>query len=441
MQDSHIDEPNASKSKIFEVVTTFTVPEGINVIRRQSGEVDLQDLAFKTRSTGIVSLYIFSQAIINALRSVVDYYPSVDLSREPIVIKAPYAVLVHYEEELAQFSLKCSKLPQERLCAREKDAVEHLGLLRKYLEGTIMPDVVAERVRNKRGFQTYEMMWLRHRPGALILSRWAGGDEAGGDEGKGDEGKGWRRMHLQGHVIHSTTTFADHFEECIWSLDYNGETLGRRLTSSAYARFAGEVEIGDIFCFGELKSSDEEVDKKILWVVQRGKKYFDLLEGKCQYHNAPTATFPKLQVESLVMVDMKEYYNRSTKELAGLAGHNLSTHGEQGIRPLHFMRLTDDNTSWVSDCICSVCRSRKQNDEAKGGKSLFAEYDKIFPQDRPNGLSNEMYFLLPAKIQAYVFKTRTWGNHASPLKFVITDVQFQSYCISITSANHSLIKP
>ena len=177
MQDSHIDEPNASKSKIFEVVTTFTVPEGINVIRRQSGEVDLQDLAFKTRSTGIVSLYIFSQAIINALRSVVDYYPSVDLSREPIVINAPYAVLVHHEEELAQFSLKCSKLPQERLCAREKDAVEHLGLLRKYLEGTIMPDVVAERVRNKRGFQTYEMMWLRHRPGALILSGWAGAGE------------------------------------------------------------------------------------------------------------------------------------------------------------------------------------------------------------------------------------------------------------------------
>ena len=175
-------------------------------------------------------------------------------------------------------------------------------------------------------------------------------------------------------------------------------------------------------------------------VVQRGKKYFDLLEGKCQYYNARTATFPQHQVEGLVMVDMKEYYNRSTKELAGLAGHNLSTHGEQGIRPLQFMRLTDDNTSWVSDCICSVCRSRKQNDEAKGGKS-FAEYNKIYPQDESDGLSDEMYFLLPAKIRAYVFKTRTWGNHASPMKFVIADVQFQSYCISITSANQSLIKP
>jgi hypothetical protein len=214
-------------------------------------------------------------------------------------------------------------------------------------------------------------------------------------------------------VIHSTTTLADKFEENIWALDYNGESLGRRLTTSIYERFAGEGKIDGGVCFGELKSSDEEVAKKILGVVQRGKKYFDLLEGKCQYYNARTATFPQHQVEGLVMVDMKEYYNRSTKELARVASHNLSLHRDQGIKPFQFMRLTDDITSWISDCICSVCRSRKQNDEVKGGKS-FAEYNEIFPQDESNGLSDEMYFLLPAKIRAYVFKTRTWGNHASP---------------------------
>lgn len=43
---------------------------------------------------------IYSRSIINALQSVVNYYPGQDLVSMPVDIRWPYAILIHHWDEL-----------------------------------------------------------------------------------------------------------------------------------------------------------------------------------------------------------------------------------------------------------------------------------------------------------------------------------------------------
>jgi hypothetical protein len=91
------------------------------------------------------------------------------------------------------------------------------------------------------------------------------------------------------------------------------------------------------------------------------------------------------------MVDMSDFYLSSAKPQY------------ESIPSL----FRGEKRPWVSDCNCNVCRQRKQSDTTET-KSTFASYEELYRQDY-DSLPNTHYFLMPAGMWGFVFKTRTWG--------------------------------
>ncbi|KAL3421222.1 ATPase family AAA domain-containing protein 3B 1 [Phlyctema vagabunda] len=382
----HVDinsilEQGASHSKIFDVVTKYEVAKGMRRNKDSGGEISMQDLALRTKSRPSVSIHIFSKAIINALRSVVDYYPEYDLYQEPCIISEPYAILVHHREQLAEFGEKCRQAKQEDLCVRERLAYEHLKLLQEFLNSTIMPVVNAELERNKRGYQTWDMLWLSHRPGDFITSYYFGNT---------DERVGKVLYKLENGAFNNEGLSWDF---TYWSLKHDGEKIGRSLSTMRYDRFDGEEKRDAPSISVAKREKRIDVERKgTAELVARGKQYYSLVRSAvCQHYKGRTAKFPHREVEGLVMVDMKAFY----------------AHAGDSLAPPDLMGTTKDMDTWVSDCLCKVCNSRRENGEMLRGKAEFAKFHETFPQDWEE-LGDDMYYLLPANIPAYVFKTRHW---------------------------------
>ena len=98
-----------------------------------------------------------------------------------------------------------------------------------------------------------------------------------------------------------------------------------------------------------------------------------------------------MQVDGLVMLDMKGYYSNRT-------------------RP-RLMSKDKGTRFWVSECTCGVCRARARDDADKQ-EALSSELEDIYYEDDPE-LGPNSYFLMPRTIMGFVFKTRTWGKSLS----------------------------
>lgn len=86
---------------------------------------------------------------------------------------------------------------------------------------------------------------------------------------------------------------------------------------------------------------------------------------------------------------------------------------EYDARPT-LMDLKWDSRSWVSDCNCPVCQGRRESGTYESAAPFkdYTVYPKIAGElDRE--LSDDVYLLLPGFVQAYVFRTRTWGMSRS----------------------------
>ncbi|KAE9365610.1 P-loop containing nucleoside triphosphate hydrolase protein [Stipitochalara longipes BDJ] len=326
-------------------------------------------------------MHIHSPAIIHALRSVVKYYPGQNLMGESIIVQGPtYAILVHHEEELREYAEKChpSRLT-EPICPREKDAYHDIKILQEFLEQTIMPDVRIERERNLRGLETFEMSWVRKKPGSTFkfirddTMQWVVGvieSVGGGTVGFG--GTAW----LTGY----------------WYLDFNGSFLGPCKANVLTQRYEGERSGEFMQIIGE-NAFEEPLDESVKEFVEQGEKCFKLMTKKCQYYDGQTFDFPHHQIQGLVMVDMKKYYSDVDSKKDNPTKPTIPAHRSE--------------KTWLTDCTCVICRKRKEEaSRAKRSLELFADFYRIFPEHTK--LKPHKFFLLPHKLWAFVFKTRTW---------------------------------
>jgi hypothetical protein len=226
------------------------------------------------------TLHIHSQAIMQVLRSVVQYYPSQDLSSEIIKISAPYTVLVHHYDELMQYREKCKPGSSStvQLCHREEGAYEHLGILKDFLDTHIMPAVEEEKARNLRGFITFDMRWVEMKPGyTKTLPVKHGKDEAGiihSFEG--------------GSLQHPKTPWKVWY----WVLEYDGDEIGRKLEHFPVRLFDGELPLEN--GYGDISKlpRDENVES----IIRRGHMYWSLLRKQCQWCKGQTMNFPHNEV-------------------------------------------------------------------------------------------------------------------------------------------------
>ena len=273
---------------IFDIVTTFqTIDDEFKVNESQEQETRTTPRIMDPRRS--VQMHIYSQAIIYALRSVVKYYPGQSLLGDTIIIYEPYAVLVHHEEELNEYAEKCRLASEtDSVCVKEKDAYHKIKILQDFLEYAIMPAVRLERQRYERGMETFDMMWLRLKPGVTIKSVEAGTEEWHGEVVEcvkhgsiGVGGKAW--------------------EMITWTLDYNGTYLGTLKSAYMLEIFEGEREISYNLILPP-SAFEEPLDESVKTLVEQGKTFFNLLSKKCQYYKGTTFDFPHRQVS------LEQYY-------------------------------------------------------------------------------------------------------------------------------------
>ncbi|KAF8846682.1 hypothetical protein BDZ45DRAFT_812136 [Acephala macrosclerotiorum] len=395
--------------EIFDIVTSFFTQDEEFQKSKESKEQGARTRPRVTDTRKKTAMHIHSPAIIHAVRSVVKYYPGQPLLGETIVVPEPYSILVHHEKELTEYRERCHPSRQTQpVCPRESNAYYEIKILQDFLEQTIMPAVRLEQERNERGLETFDMLWLRLRPGKTVQIHNDGEPFSYGGviEYVTGGGGGWAQAWDIGH----------------WTLDFNGKYLGTCKRMVQIDRFAGEREIFDSHVM-EDSAFDEPVDESVKPLVEQGERFFQLLAKKCQYYKGTTFNFPyiqvslayfssvsfsylaphptqirllfQLQIDGLVMVDMEKYYSE--------IDHDKS---EESTKPE--VSLLRPEKSWVTDCSCFLCRFRKEErSKTEREPGVFEDYHGIYPEERAS-LTPHQLFLLPPNIWAFVFKTRTW---------------------------------
>ncbi|KAF4465891.1 ATPase [Fusarium albosuccineum] len=281
---------------VFEVVKTIKVQDTEPKKSRHARTRPSIPLAPLAPSCGV---RIYSANIINAIQSVVKYYPGQDLTGDSVLVEWPYPILVHHYEKLEGFLSEVNKLAPDKRCSRERNVNEHLRLLLDYLDDNVMPGVREEQERNARGFYTFQWLWVSMKPGETLIAQLKGHSEP------------------SAMVIHSLEggIFANPSQPWkvrYWRMNFNGECLGREMGTSRHGKWDGEIGFQSyrrFLSFTEKKDGkipdDLESDDVIRRFLCRGETYWKLLTKQCQWYSGETADFPYNQIDTNVMIDVE----------------------------------------------------------------------------------------------------------------------------------------
>jgi hypothetical protein len=321
------------------------------------------------------SVKIHSPAIMNALRSVVKYYPSQDLS-DGAIIEEPYAVVAHHFSELDTYANDRVHSTSDQDCVLDKFATSHVRALLDFVDKRVMVGFRAEKERNARGFYTYKYSWVSRRPGYTILFKSRGA------------------KHWEAGVIMSTAggPFTDppsQWTTEYWNLRYNGtylvRTSGLMYTSISDGEASFEQHSTIILPGQEIGNAQNPVIEKL---IRNGRMYCRLIEKQCMYHRGENILPPIQMIDGLVMADADMTVNTEQDE-------DLST---------------DDLRSHKLRCPCPACQIKDQpKDGDDNVKPLFEDYDNLAPPCKGGPeLTNHQCLLCPSEMRMFVFKTRRW---------------------------------
>lgn len=277
---------NQDNQPIFELITRYET--GGSKLEQAREALNEPSAGQNLDSAPSYSLRIYSPAILNALRSVVQYYPSQDLSGSTVEVKWPYPILVHHYDALQQFKANCDAKDSNELCAREIDASAHITRLLNFLDENIMERVRAEEERLADGFHTFENLWIIFKPGSTTVFRNLHSE--------------WKAMvisHVIGGVFQTLTT---PWKVIGWHLEFDGKYLGRRSYEMNIYPFDGEISWkGDkIFIHDRERIEDEEAEK----LISYGKVYCSLLMKQCRKHTGRSVIHPYNEVRRTFFYDL-----------------------------------------------------------------------------------------------------------------------------------------
>lgn len=261
----------AAEQTVFEIVRKFWTGQK---------EHTIDTIPIRSWHPPTIGMRILSVDIINALRSVVKYYPGQDLVGDEVFIRYPYPILVHHYDELYEYRQQCVKKDPSELCVREKNADEHLQILLDFLDKEVMPDVRKEQERNRKGRCTWKHLWVSHKPGATRIQQLVESTE-------------WTAGVIESLSGGSFDIFADEWIITYWTLDWDGTYLGRRVDTWRSPKWDGEIERSKVCRILPMKDywtlPDDPVANEM---VEFGKKWWGLLRKQCGHFRGKTRKFP-----------------------------------------------------------------------------------------------------------------------------------------------------
>ena len=231
---------------------------------------------------------IYSKAIINALQSVVNYYPVHDLVSQPLDINWPYAIVVHHWAQLEQFisSFNSSGPEGDFTNCSVGDTRRHLRLLLDFVDKEIGDQVRKEQERWSRDppVASFDMLWLLLKPGTDVYEHM---DDYDCKEPFVISRVGFTPMD-GAWVSYNVDQ---------WCFDNDTTSHRPVLVDRIISLFHGERPIKDIKIFPCEYHPEHTARRQEL--IARGRLFTSLQQKKCMYFDGATMNIPKQDVRQI----------------------------------------------------------------------------------------------------------------------------------------------
>jgi hypothetical protein len=231
---------------------------------------------------------IHSPSVINALQSVVNYYPRHPVIGDPIDIYEPYPILVHHQAELEAFRERFSpealqKDDEETKDCVLKDTYEHLGYLLDFLNDCHGNKITLEKERWVQPVPkvSFDLLWLLLKPGTDVYCD--------------SDNLGSREPYIVSHVyiaIYNKAVFE--YTVRVWQLSGDEYYIHPKEREFTIRRFDGERAIHKLDVF-PCEYLPNHAERKAA-LIERGKLFFKLRRKKCMYFDGECSTFPRRTV-------------------------------------------------------------------------------------------------------------------------------------------------
>jgi len=264
---------------VLEIFSVLTIT-GAQDISDDELSVGKDAPNFKTSTAGALyegmpsqmgpkTITIYSEKLANALRAVVQYYPSVSLVDRSIGITEPYMVLYHHFAELEVYR---DSHPSQHSEVYRKESNKDIDLLLGVL-GVEKPEVAEEKERYQRSSPvcTFNLLWLLFKPGEACYRRSETG-EISASIVRAIEG---------GSLAGRPAPYRIY----TWQLNFDGYQVGREVIKTVIAPFGGEKEIRFLDCFPRrfYKDSPENAMNNSTLrqrLIARGQKFWKMTRDR-----------------------------------------------------------------------------------------------------------------------------------------------------------------
>ncbi|KAH8883586.1 P-loop containing nucleoside triphosphate hydrolase protein [Thozetella sp. PMI_491] len=243
-------------------------------------------------SVDCTTLIIRSRSIIRTLREVVSYYPQVNLDGYKVELQEPYTLVAHHLEEL------------EKYRATEETA-KNIGLLLDFLgDFGLKQQINDERARHAGtpAMCTFRMLWLLFKPGCTVYVQERGKTEA----------RVVQSLHVDGSILSDLDKTPEPLILQLWSLDFDGRYVGRRLTSVVIPTFDGEREITSLEAFPCEYLDLNDGGKTKAALEESGRNWYMWLRGGLTLYKGEFVDGNGSFFDGRVVVDCAAYWDRPT---------------------------------------------------------------------------------------------------------------------------------
>ena len=253
---------------------------------------------------------IRSKFVLDNLKDIIHYHPSLSLQAEWLTIQEPFCMLLHYRQELTERRDQLKQTASKSASPEEDSssiAHEHLAYLTNFISQRYDDAISREtaRYQDTSAMCTYDWVWLLFRPGSIVYA--------------------WEENVLRAHIVEDhdrrvgeqrdgrirpkTLSNMDDVKRLprpkrlkvvVWTLDFDGERCGRRRETYYIPAFDGERPVLSLPIFPkEFLKYEKRVHQTLStedFLIQRGKLFFEMARKNYKEYDGESLTFPRRTV-------------------------------------------------------------------------------------------------------------------------------------------------
>jgi hypothetical protein len=231
---------------------------------------------FVARSHTFYHIRVHSSRVLDVLRSLITYYPTLGLSlQEPeVFFMYPYRVLFYYYDELQEALDTCSEnlqkddaridfVPGSQTTRLNRETHKDLSVVLGYLKPFYHKEIEPERLLHAQGLAKFSSLWMLYRPGSTVFANVKG------------------QLHFfkvlsANREVDTVGESSGPWSITVWGLYFDGYLLKRQARRFKIPEYHGSRDIQKLPVKPKefLPGTEKERNSLIERLVERGKKYY-----------------------------------------------------------------------------------------------------------------------------------------------------------------------